>query len=235
MKRTLAALALIVALAPAPARSQSSIVAQIAGDKAATDRLHFSLIFGLNMSYLTGTVDTGRTGGFNAGVSATIRLSERLSLVPGITPFSQKGVSKIPFVTTGDASLDPFFADPAESELALTYTDVPVLVVYRLGRLEFGAGPFVGLLSKARERFRAELPSGEELQYARKVTDHYKKTDFGLAFEASWTIARPRRGLGLLFHVRYQAGLVDVLEAPGPAGPIRNSVIQAYLSFPFVH
>jgi hypothetical protein len=235
MKRTLAALALVVALAPAPARSQSSIVAQIAGDKAATDRLHFSLIFGLNMSYLTGTVDTGRTGGFNAGFSATIRLAERLSLVPGITPFSQKGVSKIPFVTTGDPALDPFFADPAESELSLTYTDIPVLVMYRLGRLEFGAGPFVGLLSKARERFRADLPSEEELQYARKVTDHFKKTDFGIALEVSWTIAKPRRGMGLLFHLRYQAGLVDVLETPGPAGPLRNSVVQAYLSFPFVH
>jgi hypothetical protein len=235
MKRFLAALALAAGLIPASALAQSSIVAQIAGDKAATDRLHFSLKLGLNVSYLTGSVDRGRTGGFNAGFTATIRLTDRLSLVPEITPFSQKGVSKIPFAATGDPALDLLFADPASAELSLTYTDIPVLAKYRFRRVQIGAGPYIGLLSKARESFRAVRPSGDELSFTRKVSGGYKPTDFGLAFEASWTITKPRRGLGLLFHIRYEAGLVDVLKAPAASGPLRNSVIQAYLSFPFVH
>ena len=233
MNRTMAALALVLGLAPA-ALPQSSIVSQIAGEKVATEKLYFSLKLGLNVSHLTGTVGTGRTGGFNAGLTATIRLTERWSLVPEITPFSHKGVSNIPLGTTGDPDLDPFFADLQGSDLALSYLDVPILATYRLGRLHLGAGPFVSVLSSAKERFRAELETGEELSFSRGVKDRYKSVDYGLAFEASWTITKPRRGVGLVFHVRYQAGLTDVLRTPAPSGRARNSVIQAYLSFPFV-
>ena len=243
MKRTVAALALVIGMFPAPAVSQSSIIGQIAGDKVATEKLYFSLKFGLNVAYVTGAVEgSERTGGFNFGLSATIKLTDRLSLVPEITPFSRKGISNIPFGTAGDPALDAAFADPASSELALEYIDIPVLAKYRLGRFHLGAGPFISFLSGATARFRADLASGQELRYRRDVTDRYKNTDYGLVAEASWTITKPRRGMGLIFHLRYQRGLADVLlESSGqldsflPPGPVRNSVIQAYLSFPFVH
>src|SRR5512136_2585808 len=102
MKRIFLSLALVLLAAAGPALAQSSIVAQIAGEKAASPKLYFSLKFGLNFSYLSGTVDTGRTGGFYAGLMANIRLTDRLSLVPELTPFVHKGVSGIPFDTTGD-------------------------------------------------------------------------------------------------------------------------------------
>lgn len=243
MKRTYAALVVVLLAAAGPARAQSSIVAQIAGDKAASPKLYFSLKFGLNFATLSGIAGPRRTGGFNAGLTATVRLTDRLSLVPEITPFSNKGVSGIPFDTTGDPALDPFFADPKSSELGLSYTDVPVLVVYRLGRFGLGAGAYAGLLSTARETFVAKGPgpvtggpeTAPDLTYTRRVTPSYRSTDLGLVFEGSWTITKPRRGVGLVFHFRFQAGLVDVLKTPPSSGPQRNSVIQAYLSFPFVY
>jgi len=236
MKRTFAALALLIGLAPLPAAPQASVISQIAGEKAATEKLFFSLKFGLNVSYLTGAEPgTERTGGFNAGLSATIRLTDRLSLTPEITPSSRKGVAMIPFVTTGDPALDPYFLNPAAADLALVYTDLPILVKYRLGRFHVGAGPYIGFLGSATERFRAELPSGEDLSFKRDVGGSYKKTDYGLVAEASWTITKPRRGVGLIFHVRYQAGLADVVADTAAPGPSRNSVIQAYVSFPFVY
>lgn len=242
MKRMLVACAILCGAAAGPALAQSSIIAQIAGEKVASPKLYFSLKFGLNIAYLSGSVDTGRTGGFNAGLAATIRLTDRLSLVPEITPFSAKGVSGIPFDTTGDASLDPYFAVLKSSELALSYTDIPVLAVYRLGRFAAGAGAYAGFLSSAREKFGAKGPgpviggpeTAPDLTYARRVTPSYRSTDFGLVFEGSWTMTKPRRGMGLVFHFRYQAGLVDVLKTPSPSGPLRNSVIQIYVSFPFV-
>ena len=246
MKRTVAALALFIGVIPAPAVSQSSIVSQVAGDAVASEKLYFSLKFGLNFAYLTrAEAGAERTGGFNGGLSATIRLTDRLSLVPEITLFSRKGIATIPFLSTGDPALDPFFADLQSSELALSYTDIPVLVAYRLGRFHVGAGPYVGFLSSAVERFRAELPlegdpRATELSFEREVTDRYKTTDLGLVIEASWTITKPRRGMGLVFHIRYQGGLTNVLReysgplAVLPPGPYRNSVIQAYFSFPFV-
>jgi len=235
MKKALAVLILLAGLAPLPALAQSSIVSQIAGDKAATRKLYFSLKFGLNFSYLTGApAGTERTGGFNVGLSATIRLSDRLSLVPEITPFSSKGLATIPFEPTGDPALDAAFADPAASELALRYADIPVLVTYRLGRFNLGAGPCVSFLSSATERFKAEPGTDEVLRYSRDVFDRYKRIDLGLACEASWTITRPRGGTGLVLHVRYLAGLMDIRRTGSAGGALRNSVIQVYLSFPFV-
>ena len=132
MKRTVVALAVLIGLAPLAARAQSSIISQIAGDKAATEDLYFSLKFGLNVSHLRGPAEAARTGGFNIGISAAIQLTPRLSLVPEITPFSRKGAEKIPFTPTGDPELDARFADPTRSALALSYVDIPVLVKYRL-------------------------------------------------------------------------------------------------------
>jgi hypothetical protein len=237
MKRALAALVLLTALAPLAARAQSSIVAQIAGDKAATEKLYFSLKFGLNFSYLTGSPEeAGRTGNFNAGLSATIRLSDKLSLVPEITPFFRRGISGIPFDTTGDPALDPAFEGPdASSALALDYFDVPILLRYRLGRFHVGAGPYIGFLISAKESFRSELETGGTVRFAREVTDQYNKTDFGLVVEGSWTVAKPRRGVGLVLHGRYEHGLTDVLETAAPSGALRNSVWHFYVSFPFVY
>lgn len=235
MKKALAVLALLAGLVRLPALAQSSIVSQIAGGKAASEKLYFSLKFGLNFSYLEGApAGTEHTGGFNIGLSATIRLNDRLSLVPEVTPFSSKGLATIPFEPTGDPALDAAFADPAASELALRYADVPVLVKYRLGRAHLGAGPCLSFLSSASERFKAEPGTGEVLRYSRDVSERYRKTDLGLAFEASWTITRPRGGTGLVFHVRYLAGLTDVRRDRSAGQPLRNSVIQAYLSFPFI-
>jgi hypothetical protein len=237
MKRTPAALVLLIVLAPLAARAQSSIIAQIAGDKAATEKLYFSLKFGLNFSYLTGSPEeAGRTGGFNAGLSATIRLSDRLSLVPEITPFFRRGISGIPFDTTGDPALDPAFEGPdVSSALALDYLDVPILLKYRLGRFHVGAGPYLGFLISAKESFRSELETGETVRFAREVTDQYNKTDFGLIVEGSWTVAKPRRGVGLVLHARYEHGLTDVLRTAAPSGALRNSVWHFYVSFPFVY
>jgi hypothetical protein len=233
VKKTLAALLSIMALVPAAARGQSSVVAMIAGDKAATPKLFFSLKFGLDFSYLTGLPETARNGGFNVGLTATIRLSDRFSLVPEIAPFLTKGVSNVALGTTGDPALDPFFADLKSSALDLSYLEVPVLVTYRLGRFHLGAGPYVALLGKAKETFVSEPATGGSLRFTREVDDLYRKIDFGLAFEASWTIAAPRRGLGLVLHVRYEAGLLDVLRTPA-AGAVRNSVILVQMGFPFV-
>lgn len=225
-------LALLSGMAPALARAQSSVVSQIAGGAAATERFHFSLTFGLDVSYLAGATDVERSGGFGVGIAATIGLTDRLSIVPELSPLSRKGVATIPFVATGDPALDASFADPDASALALSYVDVPVLVKYRLGRFHLGAGPYLGFLTSASERFRVETGAGEVLRYRRDVTEGYAKTDYGLAFEASWTITKPRRGMGLIVHVRYEAGLADVVRGSG--GPLRNSVIRAYVSFPFV-
>lgn len=240
MKRTVAALALVIGVLPALVRGQASVISQVAGEKTATEKLYFGLKAGMSCGRLKGLDGVERRGGANFGVQATIALSGRLSLVPEVTFVSPKGVTAIPFFTTGDPDLDPYFADPARSALMLGFVDVPVQVRYRLGRFHLGAGGYVGFLVSAREKFRAERPSGEDLIFATDVAEDYRDLDFGLLFEASWTITRPRRGAGLVFHLRWQEGLADILRehsgplADVPLGPVRTSGIQVFLTFPFV-
>ena len=53
----------LIGMAPLAAWAQSSIVSQIAGDKAATESFYFSLKFGLNVAHLKGPEEAARTGG----------------------------------------------------------------------------------------------------------------------------------------------------------------------------
>ena len=245
MKKAAAAFGLLVILGiwAGPARGQSSIVGQIAGDKAATDKLHFGLSFGLSCSRLRGTDVGDRLGGFSLGLGAVVKLTDRLALAPEVVFFARKGLTEIPFLGTGDPALDPYFADPAKSALVLDYLDVPVVLRYRLGRFHFGGGAFVGFLSKATERYRAELETGEELKHTREVTSVFRKADYGIVLEAAWTITKPRGGEGLVLHVRYLGGLAEIfrpapgvfLDVLGPEPrPLRTSGLQIFLSFPFI-
>jgi hypothetical protein len=236
MKKAASALVLVLAVlaASGQALAQSSIVGQIAGDKAASDRLYFGLKFGVSCSQLKGLGYGDRLGGFNLGLTATVRLTDKLFLSPEITLFSRKGATEIPFVLTGDPALDPYFADPLKSALVLDYLEIPVRVMYRLGRFELGAGPFVGFLHSASERFRAELGTGEELLHVRDVTAEYRNLNYGFVLEAAWIITKPRGGEGLVFHIRYQGGLADIVKDPAAPGSVRTSGLQVFLSFPFI-
>lgn len=237
MKKTAAALAMFLLVVSGSARAQSSLVSQIVGDKAATEKLYFSLKLGVSCGTLRGVAsDLERLGGLNMGLFATIRLTDKLSLVPEVAPVSRKGVTNIPFTSTGDPELDLFFDPPDKSALALHYVDIPVLLKYRLGgRVNVSAGPFVGFLISAAERFRTESETGEVLSFKRDVTDGYRSRDYGFVVEASIVVTKPRRGEGLVFHVRYQGGLADILKDPAAGPAVRTSVLQVFVSFPFIH
>jgi hypothetical protein len=236
MKSAARVITLVLALlaGSGPVLAQSSIVSQIAGDKAASDRLYFGLKFGMSCTQLKGLGYGDRLGGFDFGLAATVKLADKLFLSPEVTLFSRKGATDIPFVTTGDPALDPYFADPTKSAIVLDSLEIPVRVMYRLGHFELGAGPFVGFLNSASERFRAELGTGEELLHVRDVTEDYRKLNYGLVLEAAWIITMPRGGEGLVLHIRYQGGLADIVKDPAVAGSVRTSGLQIFLSFPFI-
>jgi hypothetical protein len=236
MKKAAAALGLLLVLGilAGPVLAQSSIVGQIAGDKAASDKLNFGLKFGVSCSQLRGLGYGDRLGGFMLGLLANIKLADKLTLAPELTLFSRKGLTEIPFITTGDPALDPYFAEPTKSALVLDYVEIPVRVMARLGRFELGGGPFAGFLSGASERFRAETATGEELLRTRDVTAAYANLNYGFVLEAAWIITKPRGGEGLVFHIRYQAGLADIVKDPAVPGAVRTSGLQVFLSFPFI-
>jgi len=237
VKKAARALTLMLAVLAASgggAWAQSSIVGQIAGDTAASEKLNFGLKFGFDCGRLRGLGQGDRLGAFSFGLAARIKLGPRLFLTPELGLFSRKGATGIPFVTTGDPALDPIFADPAKSAVVLDYLEAPVRLMYRLGRFELGGGLFAGALTSAGERFRAEPGTGRELLHVRDAAASFKKANYGVLLEAAWIITMPRRGAGLIFHVRYQGGLADIARDPAGAGPVRTEGFQIALSFPFI-
>ena len=234
MKRSALVLSLLV-LTFGLARAQSSPPPD-EGGTAAAQKAWLSLKFGLSCGRLTGVdEELGRQGGLAAGLMVTIRLSDRWSLSPEITPTLPKGASGIPFVTTGDPGLDPYFAGPVESALLLNYADIPVVFKYRLGNFKLGAGPYFAFLMSATERFTAEQETGRDVVYKEDVTDRHSGMDLGLVLEASVVATKRRRGGdGLSFHVRFQKGLSDIYEGGTSSGAVRNMGLQIFASIPLV-
>jgi hypothetical protein len=74
MKKAAAGLAIVLTLLAASGQvlAQSSIVSQVAGDKAASDKLYFGLKFGVSCSQLKGLGYGDRLGGFHLGLMAHV-------------------------------------------------------------------------------------------------------------------------------------------------------------------
>jgi len=233
MKRALIVLSLLLLAAAGRAAGQSSPPGEAPAAKPPQNKYAVRLRLGITCGQLTGLDYGDRYGGLNVGLGGAIRLGRKISIFPELVPVARKGISEIPFVTTGDPALDPYFAEPSSAVLAIDYMEVPVPVMYRAGRFHLGAGPFFGFLSAVTERFRAHLETGEELKYDRDVTADYHDFNFGIVLEAVWVISRSRGRDDLMLHLRYQRGLAEVLRDPASAA-VRTSNFQLSLSFPFI-
>ncbi|MCK4830558.1 PorT family protein [bacterium] len=233
MKR-LVILLILVLFSVQMAYSQAAILAVLFGDKVASENFYFSLKFGANIANLPGIDDTKTLLGFNFGLLATIKLSEKFSLVPEFSPFSLRGAKNIPLRPTGDASLDALLQNSPSTLRVLNYIDVPVVAKYHVNeRLSFGAGPYLSFLTSARDIFKAEVFDEEDLRFKDDIKSNIQSLDYGMVFEVSYSLMNMKEGSGFVIHARYQWGLADILK-DNPGDPIKNSVFQITVSLPFV-
>ena len=216
------------------ARPQAALLVLLFGDKVASENFYFSLKAGANIASLPGIDDTTTLVGFNFGLLATIKINEKFSLVPEFSPFSLKGAKNIPLRTTGDASLDALLQNSPNTNRALNYIDIPVVAKYHVNdRLSFGAGPYLSILTSARDKFKAQVYDEDDLSFIDDIKSDLESLDYGVIFEVSYTLSDMRGGKGLVIHARYQLGLADILKE-NPGDSIKNSVFQISLSLPFI-
>lgn len=170
---------------------------------------------GLNVSNLiTDDVsDKNARYGFHAGVYGQLFATDAFAIQPEVN-FSTKGNK----VTTNVGIIDQ------ESKFNLSYLDVPVLAVFKLGNAaEIHAGAYWAYLVGANIDTDGDLGDG----FVSLDRDNFEKWDYGLVGGIGFNVGDFQLG------ARYNYGLNEIAKSSGARallGDTKNSVAQIYLA-----
>lgn len=233
MKKLLIAIGILFIYSQA-AFSQAALLVLLFGDKVASENFYFSLKAGANLSDISGTDEGKSRVGFNFGLVANIKLSDRWSLIPEFAPLSPKGNRDVPLKSTGNPSLDALLVNPDKSKREFNYIDIPVILRYKVSdRLFIGAGPQISLLTSAQAIYQSTPIEGNPLTYERDISSELNTIDYGLVFDLMYSVSNLLGGKGVDFHLRYALGLSDILKN-NSGEAFTNSVFHITASFPFI-
>ncbi len=185
-------------------------------DDSTVPRARAGIKGGLNASNLiTGDInDKHARFGFHAGVYGQLFANEGFALQPELN-FSTKGNE----VTTNFGIIDQ------ETKFNLSYLDVPVLAVFKLGTAaEIHAGAYWAYLVGANIDTDGDL--GDD--FIELDRDNFDNWDYGLVGGVGFNFGNIQLG------ARYNYGLNEIAESAGAKrmlGSAKNSVGQIYLAF----
>jgi hypothetical protein len=174
---------------------------------------------GLNLSnlYVDQAEDDNARIGWHAGFYGQLFASEAFAIQPEVN-FSTKGTG----VTRIDATSARY-----ESKFNLSYIDIPVLAVFKLGEVaEIHAGAYWAYLLGAEIRNNNRNPDN---QFTTIDRDNFDDWDYGLVGGIGFNL-----GEGAQLGLRYNYGLNEIAESPGARrvfGNSKNQVAQLYLAF----
>ena len=155
--------------------------------------------------------------GFNGGLVANIKLSERLSVQPELL-YSMKGAKDK--MTLGTTTLT--------GTQRLHYIDVPILLKAKFGQVFVEAGPQAGVLVRANAKFDDGSSNSD---VANK--DAFNLVDFGYVAGLGYQSTS-----GPMVGVRYNGGFTNVDQSNVVNGQsiqakARNSAFQLYVGYMF--
>lgn len=237
MKITSSILLLLVVsvLVPIKTNGQAALLVLLFGDKVASENFYFSLKAGANISNITDTEKSSFATGFNFGLLANIKLSDRFYLVPEFAPLSPKGAKNILKHTTGSEDLDNLLANVDNSKIELNYIDIPiVLKYYPTETFNIGFGPYFSFLTSANNYYNFSADGAGELEIYNKIESEFSNFDFGLLFEIAYAPWR-KGGLDELnFHARVSYGFLNIYSVDNDYN-VNNINIQLFVSIPFMN
>ena len=173
---------------------------------------------GLNLSNLIVDDVTDRNArvGFHVGVYGQLFPSRAFTIQPEVN-FSTKGNK----ITKEVGMIDQ------ETKFNLSYIDVPVLAVFKLGQVaEIHAGPYWAYLVGANIDADGDLSN----TFRRVDRDNFDDWDYGLVGGLSFNL-----GKGASLGARYNYGLNEIARSDGAkrllGSNTKNSVAQVFLAF----
>jgi len=203
--RSAAALCVALLASSAPARAQV-LIGYLLGDKLSTPTFNMGFEVGANFSTLEGFDDAQRTNRPVFGLFADWRFSEHFHLGGAFLPIAGRGADGLAPVPTGDPAFDGQTAGH-RMERTLDYLEFSALLKWSPHQQEgfrVGAGPSLGIVTGARDRYDAVSPTGLHYILERDVGGQLPGVDFGLSFEAEWRFPM------LAIAARYTEGLTDM-------------------------
>lgn len=206
------------------------LISLLLGDKLNTEKLKFGLDGGVNFSTISNIDPSRYHVGFDLGFYFDILLKENTHwyLHTGVLVKSPMGSRELDPYSLNDIHLDSLF-EGGSVERQLRYFNVPILARYKFkSGVYIEAGPMLGLLSKARDVFYADVNEKEDLSYINEVRDQYNRIDAGIEAGIGYHVIK---GTGYNLGVRYYAGMTEILK-DNTGDPNRNSAFYLYASIP---
>jgi len=187
-------------------------------------KAQFGIKGGLNSSNFSG--DTAGMNfkssiGFNAGVFATIKLSDKINLQPEIL-YSTQGAEVQNVVAPVNG-----VNYTADIKFKLSYINIPVMLKYYVAdKFNIEAGPQVGFLTSAKTSTKVE---GFSQTVDQDAKDYFESVDFGFNFGAGYDFTK-----NISAGIRYNLGLSNVLNtASGDSSKSENSVFSLSVGYKF--
>ena len=213
--RPVRAVLLVVAIAPwlavAPARAQV-LIGYLFGEKLSSPTFNMGFEVGANFSTVTGFDDAERANRTAFGLFADWRWSEHFHLGGAVLPFAGRGAENLAPAPTGDPTFDGQTAGH-RMRRSFDYVELSALMKWAPKREEgirFGAGPSLGIVTGAKDRYDAVSPGGLSYTLEHDIGGKVPGVDFGLSVEAEWRFPL------LSIAARYTQGLTDMRADGAP-------------------
>jgi hypothetical protein len=234
MKRLIISSLILLFLANSFASGQAALLVLIFGDKAATEKFHFSLKAGATYSIIHG-YDEGDNGlGINFGLVNNIKLSDKFSLIPEFLPLAPRSVRNIPTLSTGDPNLDDLLNNPTSTSRKFNYIDIPVMLRWHINdRFSLASGPSISILISATDTYESSPLNDVVLRTDLDVMSMVNPIDIGAVIDFQYALVPPIKGKGINIYARYYKGFLDMVDVPGSKS-YTSSLIQFGAAFPFL-
>jgi len=198
-------------LTSAPAQAQV-LLGSLLGGKLASPTFNIGFEIGLNFSNPDGFPESERMNRTVFGLFADWRFSEHLHLGGAVLPFAGRGASGLQPVPVGDPEFDAQTAG-GSMERTLGYLEIPVLLRWAPERdqgFRVGAGPSLGIVTGATDRYEATTSAGTPYTLERDIADQLPGLDVGVSLDVEWRLP--------LFAIaaRYTHGLTDMRHEGAP-------------------
>jgi hypothetical protein len=223
-------LAAALAAVPCRAAHAQAILILIFGDKIASERVQGGIKGDLVWSTLVGTPAAARRLSYDIGGFLEMRVGGRFSVQPEFTFKAPAGAEGLPFAPTGHADVDAAFAGASDVSVTRTlgYLTLPILAKARFGRFGLSAGPQVGYVVKATDRYTGTVAREDDLTYDVGLWSRVERWDVGVCVLAEYAPSIRRGMHSLRLRASWYRAFGDALrDAPG-----RNDVLALGLGVP---
>lgn len=202
----------VTLLAPsAPAHGQV-LIGYLFSEKLSSETFNMGFEVGMNFATLDGLEGAERVNRTAFGLFGDWRFSEHFHLGGAVLPFAGRGAEGLTPVPTGDPALDGQVAGSSMTR-NLNYVEIPVVLKWAPKREEgfrIGAGPSLGFVTGANDRYETATGAGTEYIVERDIGGQLPGLDFGLSFDIEWRFKL------LSIAARYTEGLTDMRQEGSP-------------------